>query len=184
MPFPATEAALHEAGYNYSRSEICAACGLLVEIWTTPGKREIAMEPTPSFESPATQHYKTCQPKEAQSGSRGSTVQDTAGRDSNSGNESPHLDEHARASKDGQEIVPVRGLDARSIKLHGVRDPNYQLLAAGWDDGTLVCQFKTAKWAYAGVPEAEYLKLRNSPYAYRIFNTNIKNKFTATKLEG
>jgi hypothetical protein len=78
----------------------------------------------------------------------------------------------------------VGGHDARSIKLHGVTDPNYQLLAAGWYDGTLVCQFKTAKWAYGPyVPEAEYLKLRNSPYAYRIFTSNIKNKFTATKLE-
>jgi hypothetical protein len=53
----------------------------------------------------------------------------------------------------------------------------------GWDDGVLVCQFKTAKWSYAGVPEAEFVKLRMVPYAYRIFTTNIKGKYPATKME-
>jgi len=53
----------------------------------------------------------------------------------------------------------------------------------GWDDGVLVCQFKTAKWSYAGVPEAEFVKLRRVPYAYRIFISNIKGKYPATKLE-
>jgi len=53
----------------------------------------------------------------------------------------------------------------------------------GWDDGVLVCQFKTAKWGYAGVPEAEFVKLKRAPYAYRIFTTNIKGKYPATKME-
>ena len=68
--------------------------------------------------------------------------------------------------------------------MYGVNDPNHQLLAVGYDpvDGVLVCQFKTEKWSYAGVPEAEFLKLKKVPYAYRIFTTNIKNKYPATKL--
>ena len=53
----------------------------------------------------------------------------------------------------------------------------------GWDDGVLVCQFKTAKWGYAGVPEAEFVKLKRAPYAYRIFTANIKGKYPATKME-
>jgi hypothetical protein len=147
----------------------------------------MSFDPMPSHESPATQHWKTCTPKEKENGTTGSAVQDTEGRDSDSGNGSNHQPGRLGHGDGRNAVLPGRlhdsGLDAGSIKLHGVTDPNYQLLAVGWDDGTLVCQFKTAKWAYAGVPEAEYLKLRNSPYAYRIFNTNIKNKFTATKLD-
>ena len=67
--------------------------------------------------------------------------------------------------------------------MYGVNDPNHQLLAVGWQDGTLVCQFKTAKWSYAGVPEAEFLKLKKVPYAYRIFTTNIKGRYRDTKVE-
>ena len=68
--------------------------------------------------------------------------------------------------------------------MHGVTDPNHQLIAVGYEPvtGTLVCQFKTAKWSYAGVPENEYLKLRKNPFAYRIFTTNIKGKYPATKM--
>jgi hypothetical protein len=71
----------------------------------------------------------------------------------------------------------------QQIAMYGVNDPNHQLIAVGWDDGVLVCQFKTAKWGYAGVPEAEFYKLRRVPYAYRIFISNIKGKYPATKLE-
>ena len=71
----------------------------------------------------------------------------------------------------------------RQIAMYGVNDPNRQLIAVGWYDGVLVCQFKTAKWSYVGVPEAEVIKLRNSPFAYRLFTLNIKGKFPATKLE-
>jgi len=71
----------------------------------------------------------------------------------------------------------------RQIAMYGVNDPNHQLIAVGWYDGVLVCQFKTAKWSYAGVPEAEVIKLRNSPFAYHIFARNIKHKYRGTKLE-
>lgn len=71
----------------------------------------------------------------------------------------------------------------QQIAMYGVNDPNHQLIAVGWDDGVLVCQFKTAKWSYAGVPESELVKLRRVPYAYRIFISNIKGKYPATKLE-
>ena len=71
----------------------------------------------------------------------------------------------------------------QQIAMYGVNDPNHQLIAVGWDDGVLVCQFKTAKWSYAGVPEAEFVKLKRVPYAYRIFTANIKGKYPGTKLE-
>ena len=70
------------------------------------------------------------------------------------------------------------------VSMYGVTDPNHQLIAVGYEPvaGILVCQFKTAKWSYLGVPENEFLKLRKVPFAYRIFTTNIKGKYPATKL--
>ena len=68
MAFPATLSALLAAGYDNPRWGICPVCGLGVEIWTTPGKRTIAMEPTHS-DSPVVRHYEVCAPKqEEQSG--------------------------------------------------------------------------------------------------------------------
>ncbi len=139
MPFPSTLENLLASGYTFLRGSVCPECMEFVEVFKTPGEREIAMDPMCEMTRPAVRHYETC-----------GTV------------------------KPAQE--------PKAIKLHGVTDPNHQLIAVGWDDGVLVCQFKTAKWSYAGVPEAEFIKLRRSPFAYRIFTTNIKNKFPGTKV--
>ena len=189
MPFPATLAAMFSSGYEYARWEHCAACREPVELYTTPGGRTIAMEPMCSRESPAIKHWDVCKPKEAQDGNTGSDVQDAQGRSGDSGPHiNPELDTRKQIRRipgDGAEVLPNGGRNAQGagIKLYGVTDPNHQLIAVGWDDGVLVCQFKTAKWSYAGVPEAEFVKLRRVPYAYRIFTTNIKGKYPATKLE-
>src|SRR5665213_2038921 len=60
MPFPINQEAMFAAGYSYARWERCPVCTLDVEVWNSPGKREIAMEPMPSFKTPAVQHYKQC----------------------------------------------------------------------------------------------------------------------------
>jgi hypothetical protein len=60
MPFPATQEALFTAGYSYLKWERCPACTLDVEVWTTPGKRTIQMEPMPGISSPAVRHYEQC----------------------------------------------------------------------------------------------------------------------------
>jgi hypothetical protein len=62
MPFPKTQTEMFAAGYEYSRWKRCPACTLDVEVWTTPGKREIIMEPMLGMKSQAVQHYKTCKP--------------------------------------------------------------------------------------------------------------------------
>jgi hypothetical protein len=181
---------MFSSGYDYARWEHCAACGEPVEVYTTPGKREIAMEPMCSSESPAVRHYEVCKPKEDQSvylrnEASGRTSEPT-GPDSDSGTDGtgggPDNDAQLRH---GETRISVGRLDAESagIKLYGVTDPNKQLIAVGWSDGVLLCQFKTAKWSYAGVPEAEVIKLKNSPFAYRIFARNIKHKYPGTKLE-
>jgi hypothetical protein len=60
MPFPSNQSALLAAGYEYARWEKCGTCQLPCEVWTTPGKREIFMDPMPSHETPSVRHYETC----------------------------------------------------------------------------------------------------------------------------
>ena len=150
MPFPVNLEALQSAGYVYSHWQVCPECGEGVEVWKTPGKRELAMQPMCEALRPAIRHYERCKP--------------------------PNPTPEAQKPQE-QAAAP------RQIAMYGVNDPNRQLIAVGWYDGVLVCQFKTAKWSYVGVPEAEVIKLRNSPFAYRLFTLNIKGKFPATKLE-
>ena len=150
MPFPLDLESLLAAGYTFARSEICPVCQEAVEVFTTPGKREIALNPMCELLRPAVRHYETCKPS---------------------------IPTPEAQKPQEQAAVP------RQIAMYGVTDPNKQLLSVGGDDGVLVCQFKTAKWSYAGVPEAEFVKLRRVPYAYRIFTTNIKGKYPATKME-
>ena len=60
MPFPVDQAAMFDAGYEYARIGHCSDCGEPVEVWRTPGKRELQMEFMPSSASPATKHYEAC----------------------------------------------------------------------------------------------------------------------------
>ncbi len=190
MPFPATLDAMFSSGYEYARWEHCATCGEPVEIYTTPGKREMAFEPMCSRESPAVRHYEVCKPKEAQDGNSGMDVQDEDAQ-GRSGDSGPHSEPKLDESPDrhlhsyGKAVLPDGGHDAKSegIKLYGVTDPNHQLIAVGWDDGVLVCQWAKGKGKHTGVPEDIYLKLRRVPFAYRQYKATIKGKFPYTKLE-
>lgn len=150
MPFPINLESLLAAGYVFLRSETCPACQEPVEVFTTPGKRELAMQPMCELLRPAVRHYETCKPS---------------------------IPTPEAQKPQEQAAVP------RQIAMYAVTDPNRQLLSVGWDDGVLVCQFRTAKWSYAGVPEAEVIKLKNSPFAYHIFARNIKHKYPGTKME-
>ncbi len=286
MPFPLNLEEMEHSGYTFLRSESCPECLENVEVFLTPGKREIVMNPMCEALRPAVRHLEVCKPipaskelllkaaytlierivcphcqravdmydtpsgasiilnpmmgadwpvvhhrcniapkQEEPSGRRQSTgaarvagnegggsggttictgarvhvgnqqenggeVQDAArrvrdggsGRNSGGGVAGFDLrEQNLQSDKRGNVSMGGRD-DGSSIKLHAVRDPNYQLLAVGWQDGTLICQFKTAKWSYEGVPEAEFNKLTRSPFAYRIFTTNIKGKFKGTKI--
>ena|ERR1019366_709064 len=140
MPFPINQEELFAAGYSYARWERCPVCTLDVEVWNSPGKREIAMEPMPSFKTPAVRHYESCTPTQA----------------------------------------AARLID---IRMYGVTDPNHQLLAVGWSEGILACQFSTAKWNYRDVPEEKYLSIRKVPYAYSYFTKQIKGQYPGMKVE-
>jgi hypothetical protein len=160
MAFPSNLEELQAAGYVFHRTEPCLICKNNVEIFITPGKREISMDPMYLLTSPAVRHVLTCN-------TRPNPV------------DAPQAQSAPKPSPEPRQ--GAAGID--SIPIYGVSDHNHQLLSVGWRDGILVCQFKTAKWSYGpGVPEAEFVKLRRSSFAYRIFTCNIKGKFTATKL--
>lgn len=71
------------------------------------------------------------------------------------------------------------------MQMHGVRDPNHQLLAVGYEpiDGVLRVQWRKGEGEHRGVPEDLYLKLRRVPFAYRQYQATIKGKFPYTKIE-
>jgi KTSC domain len=130
------------------------------------------MELVPGPESPAERHY--CE--EASNGT-GSDAQDAAGRDSDNGDEGVPVDEPVRASEDRQESLPVGRRDAGSpqIKLYAVKDKN--MVAVGWQDGTLVVQFKFGLYHYSNVPEDVFVKISNpkQPYPNSLFTKLVKN---------
>jgi hypothetical protein len=73
--------------------------------------------------------------------------------------------------------------------VHAPEPPKWQmfatrganLIAVGWREVVLRCAFASKDGAkfycYNGVPEGEFIKLRNSPYPDRLFATNIKGKY-------
>ena len=69
------------------------------------------------------------------------------------------------------------------MQMHGVTDPNHQLIAVGWENGTLRCRWRKGEGEHTGVPEDLFLKLRRVPFAYRQYNSTIKGKFPYTKIE-
>jgi hypothetical protein len=184
MPFPATQEALFTAGYSYLKWDRCPVCTLDVEVWNTPGKRTIAMEPMPGISSPAVRHYEQCNiaPKQEEINGRGN-LQDVAGRDSNDitagslrmrsdgflGTNRRHEGGHKQTG------IPMGGRDAQGsgIKLYGVTDKN--MIAAGWLGGTLAIQFRYGKYHYANVAEDVFQKIRNNPFPNSLFVKLVKN---------
>lgn len=85
---------------------------------------------------------------------------------------------HAEAKKRGYIYDKESQVYQAPWKMFALKGRN--VIAAGFQDGTLRVAFASKEGArfyrYAGVPEAEFLKLRNNPYPDRLFTTNIKNK--------
>ncbi len=161
MAFPSNLEELQAAGYVFHRTEPCLICKNNVEIFTTPGMREISMNPMFHLLAPAVRHILTCN-------TRTNPV------------EPPPVVDVPKPSLEPQQTQGGARIDG--IPMFGVTDPNRQLLSVGWREGVLVCQFAKGKGSYSGVPEAEFMKLRRVPFAYRILTTNIKGKYPYTKL--
>jgi hypothetical protein len=194
MPFPLDLESLLAAGYTFARSEICPVCQEAVEVFTTPGKREIALNPMCELLRPAVRHYETCNvtPKqEATNGSTGNDVQDAQGRDSDRSAQvySEHAGREVREADNDASVqrgLPVGRRDAQGagIKLYGVTDKN--MIACGWQDGTLAIQFRYGLYHYANVPENVFVTLRRNPYPNNYFTKVVKNHpelYPCTKME-
>ena len=168
MAFPLNLEEFLAAGYELIRPErypdpdTCPVCGDAVEVFTTPGKRKISMNPMCLPTSPAVRHVLTCS-------TRTNLV------------DAPPAVGAPKPSPEPQQAQGAAGIDG--IPMFGVSDPNHRLLSSGWREGILVCQFAKGKGFYSGVPEDEFMKLRRARFAYRQLTTNIKGKYPYTKLE-
>ena len=189
MPFPSTQEAMFATGYEYSRWEKCSVCGLDVEIYITPGKREIAMEPMPSNSSPAIRHYERCNiaPKQEEQSGTANDANDVAGRDGDGGDAGrlggaasgvarvPRQRE-TEIRNECPDVLPDgrRDVSGSGIKLYGVTDKN--MIAVGWLAGTLKVQFRFGCYLYANVPEDVFTKIRNNPFPNNMFVKIVKSK--------
>jgi hypothetical protein len=61
--------------------------------------------------------------------------------------------------------------------LYAVNDPGGNLLAVGWQDGVLRCQWKNGQGQHHGVPENIFLTLRRVPFAYSYYTKTVKGKY-------
>lgn len=66
MPFPPNLEGLEKSGYHFIRMSVCEECGSSMEVFTTPGKREMAFDPMILLTTPAAPHYQTCDPTKPQ----------------------------------------------------------------------------------------------------------------------
>ncbi len=184
-PIPASKELLLKAGYTLIERIVCPHCQRAVEMYDTPSGASIILNPMMGADWPVSPHRCNIAPKQEEP--RGN-VQDAAGRVCDSGTPSNDRVDDGRSGhvpRDGEALLRDGGRDdASAVKLHAVRDPNYQLLAVGWQDGTLVCQWKKGKGFHSDVPEDLYLKLLRVPFAYRQYQQTIKGKFPYAKLEG
>ena len=167
MPFPSILEEFLAAGYEFIRPErypdpdTCPVCGDAVENFTTPGKREISMNPMCNLLAPAVRHFLTCN-------TRTNPV------------DAPPVVSAPKPSPEPNQSQASAGIDG--IPMFGVSDKNHQLLSVGWREGILVCQWGKGRGYHTGIPEDLYIKLRRVPFAYRQYNSTIKGKYPYIKL--
>lgn len=152
MPFPPNLEALEAAGYTFARQETCTECRELVQVFTTPGKREIVMDTMMLLTSPATRHYLSCAISQQ-------SVEPS--QEPGPSKPSPEPQKPQEGANTGQQI-----------KLYGVTDKN--MMAVGWLDGTLKVQFRFGCYLYANVAEDVFVKIRNNPFPNSLFTKIIK----------
>ena len=173
MPFPLDLESLLAAGYTFARSEICPACREAVEVFTTPGKREIALNPMCELLRPAVRHYESCKPKEAanDTGKNQGVLPSTRVEGRRSEDGSPIAD-RGYGDVGGNQPIAQSDTQSAGIKLYGVTDKN--MIACGWLDGTLAIQFRYGLYHYANVPENVFVTLRRNPYPNAYFCKVVK----------
>ena len=86
-------------------------------------------------------------------------------------------DQQAESRSEAQILERTGGVSSAQgsgIKLYGIRDKN--MMAVGWQDGTLKVAFRFGTYLYANVAEDAYLKIKNNPYPNALFTKLVKSK--------
>jgi hypothetical protein len=198
MPFPANYEEMETAGYRWLRMITCESCGESVEIFSTPGKRELGMVPMCLLTSKAVKHFEICQPKEETNGKaigglgedlhsdpreQRNGPEETERSVRNDGATGPDINsgrvlgrQSSINGKHSQASLPMGGRDdeGSAIKLYGVTDKN--MIAVGWSEGTLKVQFRFGAYLYSNVAEDAFLKIKANPFPNALFTKIIKSK--------
>lgn len=71
------------------------------------------------------------------------------------------------------------------MQMFGVRDPNGQILAVGYEpvNGILRIRWKKGEGEHSGVPEKVFVSIRKVPFAYSYYQKTVKGKYPYTKIE-
>jgi len=71
------------------------------------------------------------------------------------------------------------------MQMYGVRDPNGQLLAVGYEPvgGVLRVRWKKGEGENRGVPENVFVSIRKVPFAYAYYQKVVKGKYPYTKID-
>lgn len=203
MPFPSNLEAMLSAGYEYVRAETCRECRMEVEVYLTPGKRELLMEPMPGNESLAVRHLEVCNPLPASKDELLKVGYTLAKR-------IPcpvckrAIEEYSHTSRETLFLNPMMGGDwpvvphrcniapkqeppsaPRSGPWHAVTDPNGQLLGVKYDPvgGIFRCRWRKGEGFHTGVPEEIFVTIQRVPFAYSYYQKRVKGQFPYTKVE-
>jgi hypothetical protein len=183
MPFPINLESLLASGYVFARAETCPECREWVEVFTTPGKREIALNSMCELLRPAIRHYETCniapkQEEPCQATSLTSAAKQPICTDaSRAPSAAVSTAASSKISRESSNVTIADttnpSLPPTQIKLYGLTDKN--MIAAGWLGGTLAIQFRYGKYHYANVAEDVFQKIRNNPFPNSLFVKLVKN---------
>ena len=151
MPFPINLEEMLASGHVFLRGEPCSECGETVEVFRTPGGRELAMQPMCELLRLAERHYCNI-----------AQTPQTAPQGVGVPQPSPEPEQ-----AQGGHAVP------QQPKMYGVTDKN--MIACGWQDGTLAIQFRHGLYHYSNVPENVFATLRKVPYPNNYFTKVVKS---------
>lgn len=169
VQLPKTRDELQAAGYEFLGRVTCGQCKRATDLYKHNGE-QIPFDPMMEADWPVIIH--DC--KSVQSRTEAKHEPQVSGPE----NPPPEVQQEQGGASEG----PDGAIDA--IKLHGVTDPNFNIIAVGYEPvgGILVCQWKAGKGYHTGVPEDVYQKLLSARFAYRQYTLTVKGKFPYTKL--
>lgn len=205
MPFPLNLEEMEQSGYTFLRSESCPDCLENVEVFLTPGKREIVMNPMCEALRPAVRHLEVCKPIPASKElllkagyalierivcpqcPRGVDMYDTPSGSSiilnpMMGGDWPVVGHRCNIAPKQESVVEKT--QEISGPWRAVTDPNGQLLGVKYDpvDSIFRCRWKKGEGFHTGVPEEIFVTIQRVPFAYSYYQKKVKGQYPYTKV--